>query len=91
MFNVTEPITPEEQPYVTSFDIAMAQSLSLTNPWLSVFGLNITTHTMIKNSDFTDKSFTSPGNSPTTLAAAVGVWYRNPCAAPRWLQRSAQE
>jgi hypothetical protein len=91
MFNVTEPITPEEQPYVTSFDIAMAQSLGLTNAWLSVFGLNITTHTMIKNSDFTDKSFTSPGNSPTTLAAAVGVWYRNPCAAPRWLQRSAQE
>jgi hypothetical protein len=90
-YNVTEPITAAEAPYVINFDNAMAQSLASTNLWLSVFGLNNTTHTMIKNSAFTDQSFTFADNKPSTLAAAVGTWYRNPCAAPRWMQKPTPE
>ncbi len=91
LFNITEPITPEEQPYVLNFDHAMALSLYLTDAWLSVFGLNFTTHTMIKSSDFTDKTYRFPDNSPSTLAAAVGAWYRDPCDAPRWMQYPTKE
>ncbi len=85
-YGVSQPVTPREQPYVTNFDDAMEQSLYSTNLWLSVFGLNSTVHTMIKNSAFTDGSDTFPNEAGTTLAAAVGTWYRQPCAAPRWFQ-----
>jgi hypothetical protein len=85
-YGITTPITAVEQPYVNNFADAMAQSLNSTNIWLSVFGLNITTHTMIKSLDLTNQTYTFPNATPSTLAAAIGVWYRNPCAAPRWMQ-----
>jgi hypothetical protein len=90
-YNVTQPVTSEEQPYVTNFDNAMAQSLNSTIGWLSVFGLNITHHTIIKNSTFTADTFSFPDATSSTLAAAVGVWYRQPCAAPRWMQSPTQQ
>jgi hypothetical protein len=86
-YNVSEPITAEEEPYANNFDDAMDQSLNSTNLWLSVFGLNNTTHTMIKSTAFTNTTYTFPANTPSTLAAAVGVWYRDPCAGPRWMQK----
>ena len=85
-YNVTQPVTPEEQPYVNNIDDAMAASLNSTNLWLSIFGLNSTVHTMIKNSAFTNEAYSFLNGSNLTLAAAVGAWYRNPCAAPRWMQ-----
>ncbi len=85
-YGITTPITAMEKPYVANFANAMAQSLNSTNIWLSFFGLNITTHTMINSLDLTDQTYTFPNASPSTLAAAIGVWYRNPCAAPRWMQ-----
>jgi hypothetical protein len=83
-YNVTQPVTPKEQPYVDNFDDAMEQSLNSTNLWLSVFGLNSTVHTLIKNSAFTQTYDFATGS--TTLAAAIGAWYRDPCSAPRYLQ-----
>jgi hypothetical protein len=88
-YGVAQPVTSEEQPYVTNFDNAMEQSLQSTNLWLTVFGLNSTHHTMIKNSAFTQTYDFATG--PTTLAAAVGAWYRNPCSAPRLMQVATQE
>jgi hypothetical protein len=85
-YGITSPITPLEKPYVANFADAMAQSLNSANTWLSVFGLDTTTHTMIKSLDLTDTTYTFPNATPSTLAAAIGVWYRNPCAAPRWMQ-----
>jgi hypothetical protein len=85
-YGITMPITAEEKPYVANFADAMAQSLNSANLWLSVFGLDMSTHTMIKSLDLTDQSYTFPNASPSTLAAAIGAWYRNPCAAPRWMQ-----
>jgi hypothetical protein len=86
-YNVTFPMTPEETPYATDFDNEMYQALSATNVWLSVFGLNNDMHTMIgTTSYFSGKISTFPGGVKTTLAAAVGTWYSNPCAAPRWMQ-----
>jgi hypothetical protein len=89
-YNITQPVTSEEQPYVTNFGAAMAQSLNSVNLWLSVFGLNSSIHTMIKSPDFTDESYTFPDSVASTLAAAVGVWYRKPCAGPRWMQSTTQ-
>jgi hypothetical protein len=85
-FNVTQPVTPKEQPYVTNFDDTAAAALGSVNPLNSVFGLNITTHTMIKDSDFTATAYPFPNGSSLTLADAVGIWYRNPCTAGSWLQ-----
>jgi hypothetical protein len=51
--------------------------------------LNSTEHTLIKNSNFTVTYDFPTGNM--TLAAAVGAWYRNPCAAPRLMQAPYQE
>jgi hypothetical protein len=85
-YGITTPITAEEKPYVANFANAMAQSLNSTNTWLSVFGLDTTTHTMIKSLDLTNTTYTFPKATPSTLAAAIGAWYRNPCAAPRWMQ-----
>jgi hypothetical protein len=90
-YNVTQPVTPEEQPYVNNFAAAVAQSLNSVNLWLSVFGLNSSLHTMIKSPDFTDTSYTFPKTAASTLAAAVGVWYRKPCTAPRWMQSATQD
>ena len=90
-YNVIQPVTAEEQPYVTNFDNAMFQSLHSVNVWLSVFGLNSTLHTMIKDTDFTDASYAFPDAAASTLAAAVGTWYRKPCAAPRWMQSPTPE
>ncbi len=83
-YGVTSPVTSEEMPYIYNFDDAMAASLNSTNLWLSVFGLNSTEHTLIKNSAFTQTYDFTTGN--TTLAAAVGAWYRDPCSAPRLMQ-----
>ncbi len=85
-YNVSQPVTPEEQPYVNNFDDAMFESLNSDNIWLTIFGLNSTVHTMIKNAAFTDEAYSFPYKDPLTLAAAVGAWYRNPCSAPRYLQ-----
>jgi hypothetical protein len=85
-YNVAQPVTSVEQPYVNNFDDAMFQSLNSDSIWLTVFGLNSTVHTMIKNAAFTDATYPFPYKNPLTLAAAVGAWYRNPCAAPRYLQ-----
>ncbi len=85
-YNLTQPVTTEKQPYVTNFDDAMHASLNNVNPMISVFGLNITTHTMIKLSDFTAGAYTFPNGQSLTLAAAVGAWYRNPCAVEKLLQ-----
>jgi hypothetical protein len=90
-YNITQPVTPQEQPYVTNFDNAMAQSLNSVNLWLSVFGLNSTLHTMVKDTSFNDESYSFPKTAATTLAAAVGTWYRKPCAAPRWMQSATQD
>jgi hypothetical protein len=84
-YNITQPVTSEEQPYVNNFDDAMEQSLNSTSAWLGLFGLNITTHTMIKNADFTNQAYGFYGGS-ITLAAAVGAWYRSPCTEARYLQ-----
>ena len=90
-YNITQPVTAEEQPYVTNFDNVMFQSLNSVNLWLSVFGLNSTLHTMIKDTDFTDESYSFPKTSASTLAGAVGTWYRKPCAAPRWMQSATPD
>ena len=90
-YGITTPITAEEKPYVTNFANAMAQSLNSTNIWLSVFGLNTSTHTMINSVDLTNTTYTFADATPSTLAAAIGVWYRNPCAAPRWMQAPPKE
>ncbi len=84
-YGVSQPVTPEKQPYVTNFDNAMFQSLNSDSIWLSLFGLNSSVHTMIKNDYFTEENgFPYRGN--VTLAAGVGAWYRDPCSAPRYLQ-----
>jgi hypothetical protein len=88
-YNITAPVTAEEDPYIYNFDDAMAASLNSTNTWLSVFGLESTEHTLIKNSNFTVTYDFPTGNM--TLAAAVGAWYRNPCAAPRLFQAPYQQ
>ncbi len=85
-YNIKQPVTSEEQPYVTNFANAMQQSLAATNLWLSVFGLNSTVHTMIKNIAFTDGTYTFIYGATLSLADAVGIWYRNPCSAPRYFQ-----
>jgi hypothetical protein len=90
-YGITTPITAEEKPYVANFANAMAQSLNSTNIWLSVFGLNTATHTMINSADLTDATYVFPGATASTLAAAIGLWYRNPCTAPRWMQAPPKE
>jgi hypothetical protein len=84
-YNIKQPVTLEEQPYVTNFDNAMFQSLNSDSIWLSLYGLNNTNHTMIKNALFMETDgFPFRGN--VTLDQAVGAWYRDPCSAPRYLQ-----
>jgi hypothetical protein len=84
-YNITQPVTPEEQPYVVNFDNDMFQSLNLDSIWLSLYGLNSTVHTMIKNTLFVETDgFPYRGN--VSLDQAVGAWYRDPCSAPRYLQ-----
>ncbi len=90
-YNIIPPATPKERPYITSFDNAMAEALNSTNLWISVFGLNNTDHTMIKTIAFTATAFGFPYNPPSTVAAAVGAWYRNPCSAPRLQQAPTPE
>jgi hypothetical protein len=85
-YNIKQPVTSEEQPYVTNFTNAMQQSLASTNLWLSVFGLNSTVHTMIKNITFTDGTYTFIYGATLSLSDAVGIWYRDPCSAPRYFQ-----
>jgi hypothetical protein len=70
----------------------MEQALAAANVWLSTYGLNNDLHTMIKTTaNFTNKTSTFPGGVMTSLAAAVGTWYRDPCAAPRWMQSPTPE
>jgi hypothetical protein len=86
-YNISYPITSEEEPYTTNFDNSMEQALAAANVWLSTYGLNNDLHTMIKTTaNFTNKTSNFPGGVVTSLAAAVGTWYRDPCAAPRWMQ-----
>jgi hypothetical protein len=89
-YNIKQPVTSEEQPYVTNFDNAMFQSLNSDSIWLSLYGLNSTVHTMIKNSLFMETDG-FPHRGPVELAYAIGVWYRDPCSAPRYLQLPTQD
>jgi hypothetical protein len=89
-YNIKQPVTSEEQPYVTNFDNAMFQSLNSDSIWLSLYGLNSTVHTMIKNSLFMETDG-FPYRGPVALAYAIGVWYRDPCSAPRYLQLPTQD
>ncbi len=89
-YNIKQPVTSEEQPYVTNFDNAMFQSLNSASMWLAVYGLNSTVHTMIKNVLFMETDdFPYRGN--VELAYAIGFWYRDPCSAERYLQLPTQD
>ena len=84
-YGIKQPVSAQEQPYVNNFDDAMEQSLNSTSSWLGLFGLNVTTHTMIKNEYFTAVAYGFYGGS-ITLASAVGGWYRSPCTEARYLE-----
>ena len=78
--------------YLRYFATRMARALATADPWHSVYSTEDTNHVMMETAEFTATQgrFTAGSDTlSTTIAAALGQWYRRPCPPVRDIQAAA--